>query len=323
MKKIDIRGILFLLLTTIVAGIQFPMSKDVLTVLDSFYITAIRFSIASGLFLLVLARAEGWHALRLDGRGWHLFLFGSIGFAGFSLFSFNAVRYTSAEHASIIMALMPLMTMLLRWVITGQKPTRFTFGCITVALGGVALVITKGNPASLMGSDAGIGDLLMLAAVACWVMYSFSAEKYRSWSPLRFTSLSCALGCVSILAVTLLATAFGFANVPGIGELRVVGWEMLYMSVLSAFIAALCWNAGLQRLGSVNGILFMNIVPVTVFAIGLAQGSHFEDAELLGALIVIGALVANNLHIRTPRPVPEKAHRLIPAIKPGAIQVSA
>jgi hypothetical protein len=39
-----------------------------------------------------------------------------------------------------------------------------------------------------------------------------------------------------------------------------------------------------------------------VFAIGVAQGRRFDGAELAGAALVIGALVANNLLLRRAAP---------------------
>ena len=47
-----------------------------------------------------------------------------------------------------------------------------------------------------------------------------------------------------------------------------------------------------------NGVLFINFVPVTVFAIRIAQGHHFQPIEFVGAALVIGALIANNVVVR-------------------------
>lgn len=44
------------------------------------------------------------------------------------------------------------------------------------------------------------------------------------------------------------------------------------------------------------------LIPVVVFAIGVAQGRRFDGAELAGAALVIGALVANNLLLRRAAP---------------------
>jgi drug/metabolite transporter (DMT)-like permease len=62
--------------------------------------------------------------------------------------------------------------------------------------------------------------------------------------------------------------------------------------------AMILWNAGNQRVGALNAMLMLNLMPVIVFAIRFAQGERFLPVELAGAGLVIGALIANNLYLR-------------------------
>jgi hypothetical protein len=47
-------------------------------------------------------------------------------------------------------------------------------------------------------------------------------------------------------------------------------------------------------------VLFINLVPITAFAIGVAHGQRFGVSEIAGAILVIGALVASSLAGRAP-----------------------
>ena len=58
------------------------------------------------------------------------------------------------------------------------------------------------------------------------------------------------------------------------------------------------WNFGNKIVGPINGILFMNLVPVTSFVITVIGGYHISAFELVGCLLVIIALIANNLYNR-------------------------
>jgi drug/metabolite transporter (DMT)-like permease len=58
------------------------------------------------------------------------------------------------------------------------------------------------------------------------------------------------------------------------------------------------WNDGLQRIGSVNAMLLLNLMPIVTFAIRALEGARFEAVELAGAAIVVGSLMANNLMLR-------------------------
>jgi hypothetical protein len=56
----------------------------------------------------------------------------------------------------------------------------------------------------------------------------------------------------------------------------------------------------------------LNVVPVGVFGIEAALGRSFSAVELVGAALVIGALVANNLYLRglsTRREAPSASSR--------------
>jgi len=73
---------------------------------------------------------------------------------------------------------------------------------------------------------------------------------------------------------------------------------MFYVVLIAAVVAVLSWNSGIRLLGPQNGTLFMNFVPITTFTIAIVRGYQPVSAELVGAGITIGALVAANLYAR-------------------------
>ena len=77
--------------------------------------------------------------------------------------------------------------------------------------------------------------------------------------------------------------------------------QILYLTIPGAVIAVLTWNAAVDRIGPQRTSLFGNLIPVTTFAIEIVRGYRPGALELAGAVIAIGALVANNLLSR-PRP---------------------
>ncbi len=74
--------------------------------------------------------------------------------------------------------------------------------------------------------------------------------------------------------------------------------QLAYVVILGAVVAVLAWTTGVQRLGAANAALFMNLVPVTTFAVQIARGYRPEPVELVGAAITIAALIAANLAAR-------------------------
>ena len=106
------------------------------------------------------------------------------------------------------------------------------------------------------------------------------------------------LSLPAILGLTTIATASGYVSTPSAGDVESVGWQLAYIIGIASVLGVLSWNAGNKLLGVTNGMLFINFVPVTVFAIRIAQGHHFQPIEFVGAALVIGALIANNVALR-------------------------
>ena len=78
-----------------------------------------------------------------------------------------------------------------------------------------------------------------------------------------------------------------------------VAWELAYLAILTVVLAVLLWNMAIGYLGALNAMLLGNLVPVVTFAIRILQGYRFETIELAGAGLVVAALIANNLYLRT------------------------
>ena len=283
-------------------GALFEIAKGTLNALDAFWLSAWRYVPAGLLMLGILRIVEGRRALSLDGFGLRLFVFGAIGFAGFSIFAFLGIARSRPEHAAIIVALMPMITALLNWLVRGRRPGAVTLAAIAVALAGVVLVITKGHFDRLTDGTLG-ADLLVLAGVVSWVVYTMGASQVPGFSTLRYSAHSMALGGIAILLVTLCAWAAGFSTPPAWSVVADAKLEIAYLCLIAGVAAVVAWNGGIAVLGPANGALFVNLVPITAFAIAVARGQRFEPVELLGAALVIGALCASYFAARprTPR----------------------
>ncbi len=303
-------GVLFATTTAVVWGGQFVVGKSALESVNAFPLSTIRYAAAAAMWLVVLLALEGRAAFRLEGHGWRLFWLGSLGFAGFNLLAYTGLAHARPESASLIVALGPLLTALVLWQRTRVRPARSTFVLLGIALLGVALVVSAGHPLSIVHGAVGWGDALVLGGVFSFVLYSLGAAEFARFSPLRYTALTAALGWVTIASVTVVATGAGLVPRPTGAELWAVTPEIVYLAIPGAFVAVLTWNAAIASIGPQNAVLFSNLIPVTTFAIEIVRGYLPNVAELAGAGLTIGALVANNLLARRTRAVrPEPASR--------------
>jgi drug/metabolite transporter (DMT)-like permease len=291
-------GATFATATAVAWGGQFVVGKSALGTLNAFPLSTIRYAVASTLWLGVLAAVEGRRALRLDGHGLRLFWLGSLGFAGFNLLAYTGLAHARPESASLIVALAPLLTALVLWRRTGIRPSAATFAFLGLALVGVSFVISGGRPTSIVDGSIGWGDGLVLAGVFSFVLYGLGAAEFSEFSPLRYTTLTASLGWLTLGAATVIATAAGLVPLPAAHEVWSVTPQIAYLTIPGAFIAVLTWNAAISLIGPQNAVLFGNLIPVTTFAIEIARGYRPNAAELAGAALTIGALVASNLWAR-------------------------
>jgi drug/metabolite transporter (DMT)-like permease len=289
-------------------GAMFPIAATAIRHVDAFHLTAVRYLVASAIFLGLLAAVEGRRALLPQGRALELFILGTLGFACFNLFAYVALAHTPPQDASLIIATSPLLTALAVWLTTRQKPSKATVGAMAVALFGVVLVITHGDPSALVHGDGRAGDLLVLAGVASFVAYTIGSRRFGDFSPLRYTALSATGGTLTIVAVTALLTLTGTYPLPNTAEWSDAAPQTAFIIFAGAVIGVLAWNEGVRRIGAANGALFMNLVPVVTFAVEIGRGYRPGEFEILGALLTIAALVFANLASRPRVLEPELAH---------------
>ncbi|OWW22898.1 hypothetical protein AYR66_15920 [Noviherbaspirillum denitrificans] len=283
-----------LILAAVSWGCSFPVGKAAMLVVDAYFLTAIRYGVAAAVLLAALLYVEGAGALRCDGRPLLVAVLGVVGIGGGVLMMFVGLHHTQAEHAAVIVATQPLVAAVLAWLVRKQRPGTSTLFAIGLAFTGVALVVTRGDPSSLAGSGTAGGDLLVLGAALCWVTYTLCAAAFPSWSALRFTALTASAGALFVFAATAAATRVGAAAVPTSAQLLSVVWQILFVTFGAAQLGTLCWNIGIRRVGA-GGVLFINFVPITAFIIGVVRGYRFNWAEVLGAALVILALLASRI----------------------------
>ena len=277
---------------------MFPIAKRSLAMIDAFSLGTLRYVLGLAIFAALLWAIEGRQAFRYGTRLWPAIGFGLIGITGFNTLVWYGLNFTQSEHAGILMALQTPLTALVLWLAYGQKPATFTLGCVTVAIAGVILVITKGDLTRVFEGGSLLGDVLVLLGAICWVIYTLAAGRFTGWSALRMTTLTCIPGGLGLLAANAVAVSVGFVSIPSLDAIQSVWWQLLYFAAGSVVLGVLGFNASVKYMGALNTMLMVNLVPVGVFAIEAALGRRYEAVELTGAALVIGALAANNFYLR-------------------------
>lgn len=315
-------GSVLCLIASMSWGAMFPVAHMALQHIDPFYFSFLRYASVAIILSVILWMKEGRKAFRLDGKGKSLLLLGTMAFTIYNMCIFLGQQLMGEAGiiaASIMEVLMPLITIMLLWLTTKKTPAVSTLASVGIAIIGAFLVITKGDWGFFTTAGKHIVPLMFIfVGVVGWVIYSVGGERFKDWSILRYSTLTCLLGSGVNLIVVALASSFQLLPVPAWDTLLTIKFELSFMILLPGLAALLCWNLGMKWISPINGILFINFVPVTTFVIMAFQGYRISSYELFGTLLIIIALLRNNLQQR--RALHSKPVSTFTAVRePGAI----
>ncbi|WP_425429428.1 DMT family transporter [Domibacillus mangrovi] len=315
-------GALLCLIASISWGAMFPVANHAFQYIDPFYFTIIRYVSVTVLLIIILLWKEGIQAFRLEGKGLSLWFFGSMAFVVYNLLIFwgeDLLGESGIMLASIMESLMPMLSIILLWIFKRNRPHLFTLSCVFIAFIGVSLVITKGDFQSFITATSDfIPALFIFIAVVGWVIYTMGRNQFGDWSALRYSTLSCLLGTATALAIVLMATFLGHISVPTAETIKIVSPNLLFMIIFPGLIALLGWNIGVGILSPLNGILFINFVPVTTLIISIVQGYKITSFDMIGTILIIVSLISNNLFLR----LHQRNRRAFPFGKQSQIKAS-
>lgn len=264
------------------------------------------------LWLARLPRPRGCRAVGLT------LVSAGAGYLAFPVLFCLGARSTSATHAAVLMAAIPLFTMVIDRIIDRTKPKSAWVLGTGLALSGEAMVIL-GQPLLSPHRSSVMGDGLVFASVICvatgFVAGSRLAVRIGSLAA-TFWSIACA-GCV--LAPWLASRSVGVSW----ASIHASGWLALATLTLgNTIIGWIAWffalaRGGVQRiaplmflmptLAVVLAVLVLEDHPdtttvmaglVTIVGIGIARRSGLEHAAPMGTSAIGGQFVSHWLDNR-------------------------
>ena len=171
----------------------------------------------------------------------------------------------------------------------------YSFVFIGLSFFGVLLVISKGDFSALLQPQNYSANIPLILGALCWVLYTVGGSYFPEWTPYKYTAITTVLGLTTVYFVTAALIVAGHIEVPSKETLIYVTPHLLYMSLVAGFIGVLAWNMGNKILTPLNGVLFMDVVPLTAFTVSSITGLVPTNVQLGGALCTASALVMNNL----------------------------
>ncbi len=221
-------------------------------------------------------------------RGWkRLLLLAVLGISSFNALLYTAVHTTTAINGALIQTSMPAVIAVLTLGLYRERLTPRQTAGIALCIAGAGLVVLRGELRTLATMGGAPGDLLMIAAVICYGLYSVLLRRRPAIHPLSFLAATFALGAAGLLPAYLVELAFagGFALT---GE---VALSILFVALFPSIVAYFCWNKGVDRVGPNRAGLFINLIPVfaSLLSTGLL-GESVRGFHIAGMSLIAGGM---------------------------------
>lgn len=159
---------------------------------------------------------------------------------------------------------------------------------LSISFLGVATLLTGGNVLQLFHMEYNRGDLLMIGADICWMIYAFLCKKSETVPPITAVALS-SLIAVLLMIPFLIMQPLDFHQVTAVGI-----YGILYIGVFASVCAFILWNFSVRKVGAGIANLTINLIPVYTSIITVVMGEEVSAIQLWGgAMVVIGLLLTS------------------------------
>lgn len=276
-----------MLLVVLIWGANFSIVKLALAQIPPLAFTALRFTIASAILMLILWWREGKTSLPA-GTLWKLVWLGVVGNTLYQGFFIIGLSITTAANSALLVATTPVMVALLGALTGVERLTRNVAAGVALAFTGIALVIAARG---VTLSRATLwGDALVFIGVIFWSIYTLGVRSLvGNISSLRITALTMVTGTPGLIVL----------GVPG---LLAVEWKLLdvrawgglaYAALLALVVAYVLWNLSIRKVGGSRTAIYTCVTPLIAAIVAWALlGERPVPLQGVGAvLIVVGVLL--------------------------------
>ena len=248
-----------------------------------------RVLIAWAILLPIVHNHFGSMAALVRVRPLELILVGGIGLAICQGMVFMGLEKADATTAGIIMALIPIITMILARLILGEPMGRWQVIGSIIAFLGIVVIIVKGSPAALLRLDVNPGELWLIAGAFCFGLYAVLLRRAKFDSE-RLPLLVLLLGAAALTALPFYLWELASDERSALDSNGLLA--LAYVAVPGGALMYYLFNWSVEALGAGRAgvLLYIQTIFVAILAYFIL-GERLQTYHLEGAaLIVVGVL---------------------------------
>lgn len=222
-------------------------------------------------------------------RGLELLVIGGTGLAICQGLIFVGLEQADATTAGIIIALIPIITMILARVILAEPMGRWQVIGSILAFVGIAVIILKGAPAALMRLDFNAGELWIVAGAFCFSVYTVLLRRAK-FDLDRLALLVLLLGAAVLTALPfylfeLASDERSTLNASGLQALA-------YVAIPGGALMYYLFNRSIETLGASRAGMFLYVQTIFIAVLAyLILGEQLYLYHLEGAALIVAGLL--------------------------------
>ncbi len=290
--------IVVLIFTVIIWGISFLSIEIVVETIPPITLGFYRFVIASVLLFFIKRIKE--KEVRMKKKDISLFaVAGFLGVTLYFIFENNGIMLLDASTASLIIATIPIFSLISESIIFKVKMTGLKIISIILSFIGVYLVV-GGDINSLINSGKGVGYIMMFGAVISWVIYSLVTKPLsRKYSQLVIVYYQTLFGTILFIPFIFFETV-KWSEVTGNIILNV-----LYLGIFCSAIGYVTYVYAIKHLGIAVSSIYLNALPlVTLIAAFFILNEEITLNKALGGMLIVISVTVVNLKIKRKKVIP-------------------
>lgn len=294
MNRKKAAAIIAIVFTCVIWGFSFLSIKVSVTVIPPVTLALYRFIIATAVLFVIMIARNGGKLPPVERKDMPRFVFGGLtGISLYFLFENYGVKLTNASIASIIIATIPVFSVLADRIVYKTRLSVWNLTGVFLSLAGVAMVVNfRGtlatDPMSL------VGYALMFMTAVMWVLYNFITRPLnKKYAGLTVTFYQTLFGTMFLLLMSLVELPSGKAWQP---VSWTVVWNVLFLALFCSAAGYFLYIYSLSVLGVQPTMIFINLIPVvTVIAGYFILGERIELLQIAGGVLVVFAVILSNL----------------------------
>ncbi len=225
-----------------------------------------------------------------------LFFLGLTSVGLFNSFTYLSLIHTQVINATLLNAAIPAVIILLCFLFKIESTNKFQIVGLIISIIGVISILTKLNLDILISLDFNKGDLIMIAGVLTWGIYSSLLKKKTFTLPLlTLVHIICTFGVICVTPQYLYELSQGQIIKFDINLV----YTLIFLAIFPSIGSYYCWAGAVSIIGANRAGISLSLIPLfsSIMAIFLFK-EQFQFFHLIGAILIILGLILSNKEVK-------------------------